>query len=219
MIADELFAYLDDYLKIRAIADYGPQGLQVEAENSTVQRVALAVDTAPDTIIAAAKWKADLLLVHHGILWRNVEPIAGPFGRRVRLLIENHVHLYAAHLALDAHPIVGNNAVLASMLDLENIDWWCDVMGTEIGVIGDVNGTLNDIRLRLDNILKTHARVLNCGPQTIQKMAIVSGFGADRAAEAKKLGADTLLTGETSHANYYACLLYTSDAADDEYNV
>lgn len=208
MIADELFAYLDDYLKIRAIADYGPQGLQVEAENSTVQRVALAVDTAPDTIVAAAKWKADLLLVHHGILWRNVEPIAGPFGRRVRLLIKNRVHLYAAHLALDAHPVVGNNAVLASMLDLENIDWWCDVMGTEIGVIGDVNGTLNDIRLRLDNILKTHARVLNCGPQTIQKMAIVSGFGADRAAEAKKLGADTLLTGETSHANYYAASDY-----------
>jgi putative NIF3 family GTP cyclohydrolase 1 type 2 len=35
-------------------------------------------------------------------------------------------------------------------------------------------------------------------------LAIVSGFGADRVAEAEKLGADTLLTGETSHANYYA---------------
>ena len=208
MIADELIAYLDDYLKIRTVADYGPQGLQVEAENSTVQRVAIAVDTAPDTIIAAAEWKADLLLVHHGILWRNVEPLTGPLGRRVRLLIENHMHLYAAHLALDAHPIVGNNAVLAGMLDLENVDWWCDVMGTEIGVIGNVNGTLNDIKLRLDNILQTNARVLNCGPDTIQKMAIVSGFGADRASEAKELGADTLLTGETSHANFYAASDY-----------
>lgn len=204
MKADELFTYLDDYLQIQTIADYGPQGLQVEALNPTVQRVALTVDTAPETIIAAAEWKADLLLVHHGILWRNLEPITGPLGRRVRLLIENHMHLYAAHLALDAHPVVGNNAVLAGMLGMENVDWWCDVMGTEIGVIGEISGSLNDIKLHLANELQTNVRILNYGPETVQKMAIISGFGVDRAAEAKELGADTLLTGETSHANYYA---------------
>ena len=116
MFAKELFSYLDEFLQITDIADYGPQGLQVEAGNATVERVALAVDTAPDTIIAAAQWKADMLLVHHGIFWRSVEPLVGPLGRRVRLLLENQMHLYAAHLALDAHPNVGNNAVLARML-------------------------------------------------------------------------------------------------------
>ncbi len=208
MNAQELFTYLDEYLQIRGIADYGPQGLQVEAQNEKVERIALAVDTAPDTINAAAAWSADMLLVHHGILWRNVEPIAGPLGRRVQLLLENHIHLYAAHLALDAHPVIGNNAVLASMLELQNIEWWCDVMGTKIGVIGESARRLEDIAAFLDGKLQTTSRVLNHGPNLVRKMAIVSGFGADRAAEAKRLGADTLLTGETSHANYYAASDY-----------
>lgn len=208
MKAKELIAYLDEYLQIKTINDYGPQGLQVEADNPAVQRIALTVDTAPDTILAAAEWKADMLLVHHGILWRNVEPIVGPLGRRIRLLLENHIHLYAAHLALDAHPVVGNNAVLARMIGLENIDWWCDVMGTKIGVIGETKKSLTEIQMQLNDALQTKTRVLCYGPDPVQKLAIVSGFGADRVAEAKELGADTLLTGETSHANFYAAADY-----------
>jgi dinuclear metal center YbgI/SA1388 family protein len=208
MKAKELIAYLDEYLQIKTITDYGPQGLQVEADNPAVQRIALTVDTAPDTILAAAEWKADMLLVHHGILWRNVEPIVGPLGRRIRLLLENHIHLYAAHLALDAHPVVGNNAVLARMVGLENIDWWCDVMGTKIGVIGETKKSLTEIQMQLNDALQTKTRVLCYGPDSVQKLAIVSGFGADRVAEAKELGADTLLTGETSHANFYAAADY-----------
>jgi dinuclear metal center YbgI/SA1388 family protein len=208
MDAKEIISYLDAYLQIQTITDYGPQGLQVEADNPEVRRIALTVDTAPNTILAAAEWQADMLLVHHGILWRQVEPISGPFGRRVRLLLQNNIHLYAAHLALDAQPIVGNNAVLARMIGLENIDWWCDVLGTKIGVIGEVNKPLGDIQLLLDDRLQTNVRVLNYGSENVQKLAIVSGFGADRVAEAKELGADSLLTGETSHANYYAAADY-----------
>jgi dinuclear metal center YbgI/SA1388 family protein len=204
MDAKELVSYLDKYLQIPIIADYGPQGLQVEAENPVVQRIALTVDTSPETILAAAEWKADMLLVHHGILWRNVETIAGPLGKRVRLLLCNDIHLYAAHLALDAHPIVGNNAVLADMLGLENKEWWCDVMGTKIGIIGEIDQPLSKIQQQLNNILQTNVRILSYGPKTVNKLAIVSGFGIDRAAEANKLGADSFLTGETSHANYYA---------------
>lgn len=208
MIAQDLFTYLDDYLQIRSIADYGPQGLQVEAHAPVIERVALAVDTAPETIAAAADWEADLLLVHHGILWRTMERIAGPLGRRVRLLIENRMHLYAAHLALDAHPVVGNNAVLARMAGVADIEWWCDVMGTKIGVIGEINRPLAEFKRQVDTDLRTNARVLNYGPESIGRLAIVSGFGADRAAEAKELGADTLLTGETSHAHHYAASDY-----------
>lgn len=204
----ELVTYLDNYLQIAAIADYGPQGLQVEAANNNVQRVALAVDTAPATIQAAARWPADMLLVHHGILWRSVERIAGPLGLRVRTLLENGIHLYAAHLALDAHPQVGNNAVLARMLDMEVDDWWCEAMGTKIGVCGRIDAPLHDLVQRVNDSLHTQARVLEHGPAQVHKLAIVSGFGADRVGEAKTMGADTLLTGETSHANFWAAADY-----------
>ena len=200
----ELITYMDNYLQIAAIADYGPQGLQVEAANNDVRRIALAVDTAPATIEAAAAWQADMLLVHHGILWRSVEPIAGPLGRRVRLLLANNIHLYAAHLALDAHAEVGNNALLARMLGMPVEAWWCEVMGSKIGVIGRVDTSLDKLVSLVNDRLHTQARALQYGPAKVGRLAIVSGFGADRVGEAQEMGADTLLTGETSHANYWA---------------
>jgi dinuclear metal center YbgI/SA1388 family protein len=200
----ELIAYLDDYLQIAKIADYGPQGLQVEAANNDVRRLALAVDTALPVIAAAAAWGADMLLVHHGILWRSVERLAGPLGARVRLLLQHDVHLYAAHLALDAHPEVGNNAVLAALLGVAIEGWWCEAQGTPIGVVGTVDSSLTELAAQVNARLHTTARVLAHGPARVGRLAIVSGFGADRAAEAQAAGADTLLTGETSHTHYYA---------------
>lgn len=210
MMRTELVDYLNDYLRVHEIDDYGPQGLQVETENKTVERIALAVDSGPAVIEAAAGWDADMLLVHHGILWRSVEPIAGPLGRRVRLLMHRGVNLYAAHLPLDAHPEVGNNAVLAQMLGVDVGRRWCEPTNVPIGVLGEVavGTSLGDFVGRVEEALETEARVLAHGPDRVEKVAIVSGFGADEVEAAGALGADTFLTGETSHANYWAASDY-----------
>ena len=201
----ELLAYLDNYLNIAGIEDYGPQGLQVEAENEQINRIALAVDTSPAAIQAAAGWQADMLLVHHGVLWRSVEPIAGPLGQRVRLLLQNGINLYAAHLPLDAHPEVGNNAVLAQMFGVEVEEWWCPYRGTPLAVVGSLSEDKNlaDFAGLVEEQLDTQTRILAYGPKRIKRVAILSGFGADEIAAARAAGADTFLTGETSHANYW----------------
>ncbi|MCA9935365.1 MAG: Nif3-like dinuclear metal center hexameric protein [Ardenticatenaceae bacterium] len=210
----KLVAYLNNYLHITEIADYGPQGLQLEADNPRVQRIALAVDVAPPVVNAAAEWGADMLLVHHGILWRDVTRLAGPLGERVRLLLRHNMHLYAAHLPLDAHPEVGNNAVLAQMMGLSIRDWWFAPKGTPLGVFGVLENPmpLAEFVGRVETNLHTKSRVLPHGTSQVQQVAIISGFGADQVAAAKELGADTFLTGETSHANYWA-------AADHDINV
>lgn len=214
MKSTELISYLDAYLRIGEIADYGPQGLQVEADQPDIRRIALAVDVAPSVISAAAQWRADMLLVHHGILWRDVERLAGPLGQRVRLLLQHHMHLYAAHLPLDAHPEVGNNAVLARMIGLNVEAWWCAPKGAPLAVFGQlaVPTPLEQLVTLLENKLPTTARTLAHGPAMAHKVAILSGFGADQIAGAQAIGADTFVTGESSHANYWA-------AADYELNV
>lgn len=214
MNRSELLDYLDSYLRVSEIEDYGPQGLQVDAGNDTINRVALAVDTSPNVIQAASDWGADLLLVHHGILWGKVEPITGPLGRRVRMLIQGGINLYGAHLPLDAHPEVGNNAVLAEMMGITVKDWWCAPKGTPIGVLGEVSKEtqINEFVNRVEERLKASCRLLDFGSRTVQKVAILSGFGADEVAGAKAAGADTYLTGETSHSNYW-------DASDYGINV
>lgn len=206
----DLITYLDAYLHIHDLADYGPQGLQLEADKETVQRIALAVDVAPAIIETAVAWNADMLLVHHGVLWRTVERIAGPLGHRIRLLLKHGAHLYAAHLALDAHPEVGNNVTLARMLGVNVGEWWCAPKGFPIAVYGSLGTSLPlaDFVQRVESQLNTKARVLAHGPDEVEKVAILSGFGADQVREAKLLGADTFLTGETSHANYWAAADY-----------
>ncbi len=202
----DLVTYLDDYLHIDDIADYGPQGLQVETANKDVKRIALAVDVSPAVIETAVSWQADMLLVHHGILWRQVERIAGPLGARVQQLMAHGINLYAAHLPLDAHPEVGNNAVLAKQFGITEPEWWCSPTNVPIGVIGDVPAqpALADLVSQVSSQLQTKARLLAHGPAQVKRLAILSGFGADKVADVKKLGADTYLTGETSHANFWA---------------
>lgn len=201
----DLVAYLDNYLQINEIADYGPQGLQVETDNEEINRIALSVDVSPMIIETAVSWQADLLLVHHGILWRDVERIAGPLAARVRPMMRHGLNLYAAHLALDAHPEVGNNAVLAQLLDVDISDWWCAPTGTPIGIVGPLatETPLAQFVEKVNGQLNTSATVLAQGPDVVKQVAIVSGFGADKIAEAKTLGIDTFLTGETSHQNYW----------------
>jgi dinuclear metal center YbgI/SA1388 family protein len=211
MIAtDEVVAYLDAYLHLAEFKDYGPQGLQVEAGRPLIGKVALSVDVAPAVLQAAAAWGADMLLVHHGILWRSVERLAGPLGQRVRLLLQHDMHLYAAHLALDGHPEVGNNAVLARLLDVAVSGWWCAPMGLPIGVHGPTTAVmpLAQFVANVEQQLHTTVRVLAHGPANVQHIAILSGFGADQIGAAKALGCDTLLTGETSHANFWAASDY-----------
>jgi len=214
MDINQLAAYLDDFLGVNEIKDYGPQGLQVEIPGIDVTRVGLAVDISPTVVEAAADWGAQLLLVHHGILWGDAQRIAGGLGARVRGLVKNDISLYAAHLALDAHPEVGNNAVLARTLGIEISDWWAEYEGVNIGCFGTLAtpSPISSLVELLDRQLPTRCRVLAHGPEMAHRVACISGFGADKIAAAAALGADTFVTGETSHENYWA-------AKDNKINV
>ena len=200
----ELVQYLDAYLRIHEIKDYGPQGLQVEGRDE-VRTIVGMVDAHLPNVEAALHARADLLLVHHGIFWGPPKRLAGSFGLLVRTMIEADLNLYAAHLALDAHPAVGNNAELARRLGLEVVDWWANINGVNLAVIAEAPGGM-----KLDYLVDHFEQnvgpvklVQAHGPRIVHKVAILSGFGAKEIEQAAALGCDAFLTGETSHAAYY----------------
>lgn len=204
MKCDDLVAYLDTYLKIATIKDYGPQGLQIEGKDE-VNRIVGMVDAQQPSVEAAIGAQADLLLVHHGIFWGGAKPLRGGYGKLVRTYLGADLNLYAAHLALDAHPEVGNNAELARRLGLEIIDWWGNANGIKLAVLA-----VNDHGIKLDYLVERfehNVGPLNLvqahGPRLIHKVGILSGFGARDIEEAATLGCDLYITGETSHAQYY----------------
>ena len=207
MQRDELVRYLDRYLRIDAIPDYGPQGLQVEGAGE-VTRIVFTVDAGQPCIDAAIKVGAQMQIVHHGLFWGAQEPIRGPFGHKIQRLFQANLNLYAAHLALDAHPEVGNNVELARLLELTVESWFCNVKGTDIGVVAVApdGTTVESLAAALKARLGVEPRTLAHGPAAVRRVALVSGSGVSYAKEAAVLGADTLVTGETSHAHFYAAV-------------
>jgi len=198
---NELVAHLDEYLRVAQIPDSSPNGLQVQGADR-VTRVAYAVDVAVQTIRAAEKARADFLVVHHGLWWGRHVQITGTMHKRIAALIRSDMSLYAAHLPLDCHPKVGNNAELARRLGLRVEKTFGDYKGVQIGVIG---ATSKPLRLAafatiVEKELNGPADVFAFGPRTVRRIGIISGAGAMLAEEAAAAGCDTLLTGETSHA-------------------
>ena len=117
----EIVSYSDDFLRIRDVGDWDNalNGLQIE-NSGGVTRLGVAVDVSTRVLTEAAKKNIDLLIVHHGLFWPGLQPVRKSLRRQLQLAFENDIALYSAHLPLDIHPKIGNNAQLAVALGLKN---------------------------------------------------------------------------------------------------
>lgn len=203
MKTERLLQYLDDYLGVPEFPDYRTalNGLQVEAPER-VERLAAAVDASEETIRGAVDAGADLLLVHHGLFWGGLQPATGRRFRKLAALIRHETGLYSAHLPLDAHPEVGNCAVLARALGFEPKDRFGRYEETRIGWSVDVDLERDALRDRLAATLDADVRLVAGGADRIRRAGIVTGSGGSFIEEAARSGLDALVTGEGSHHDY-----------------
>lgn len=200
----QLASYLDRYLQVRELpdSDRALNGLQVE-NSGRLSRVLGAVDACDASIAAAAARGADFLIVHHGLFWDGLRPITGRLGRKVRTLVAHDICLYAAHIPLDCHPEVGNNAVLAAELGVEGTRPFGRYEGIEIGVMGGLDLPLDDLVKRVRERLGTPPRVIAKGPARTKQVAVVTGAASAYIAEAHERGVDTFITGEGPHHAFH----------------
>lgn len=200
---------LNDRLDHDAYAgvDASSNGLQIGDESDTIDRAAFAVDGAVSTIREAATMGADVLVVHHGIVWGGLDRITGIEYERTSACIENDVALYASHLPLDGHDDHGNATGLASFLDCEIVAPFGDYGGLTIGQRARAENALSveELRDRLSE-LDTGGEpigVLKFGPDRIEEIAVVTGSGTDWIREAAETGVDALVTGEGKQKAYH----------------
>jgi len=199
-------ADLDALLKTAEIPDY-PQainGIQVESDADIV-KVAAAVDLRERTIRLALDAGANLLLVHHGLFWRGLQPLRGPHYRRIHALLTSGMALYSSHLPLDAHAEIGNNVLLARELALEPSAGFARYETVDTGVRGDCRIATGELLARAGAIAerwggRAHASHLDAGRMT-RRWGICTGAGAsaDTLREAVEYGIDTLIVGEGPH--------------------
>ena len=193
-----LIDHCDALLKPERFSDYGPNGLQVPGAEE-IATVATGVSASVELFERAAEAGAQLVLVHHGLFWG-----AGAYGidkalhRRLVPLYAHGMALAAYHLPLDAHPEIGNNALLAEGLGASDPRPFAEHEGVPIGIAARfapaiAPDELADRVRRLTGQLPLH---LAYGPERIGSIGIVSGGASDYLADAVAAGHDAFLTGE-----------------------
>lgn len=193
---EDIVTLLDATLRTGEVKDapVALNGLQVE-NDGCVRKVALAVDGSQRTLDAAVAAGADLLVLHHGLFWCGLRPLTGWWKRKVETCLRANLAVYAAHLPLDVHPELGNNAQLAAALGLQDIR-----PELEYCYSGVFPGTVAELRDR-------YAAVTGCpvtGPMPTPdapagRVMLCSGGGGPEVYAVQKLGYQTFLTGEENH--------------------
>jgi dinuclear metal center YbgI/SA1388 family protein len=216
----ELVSYLDGYLRIARVPDAptAVNGLEV-ANSGRVGRLVAAVDVsqaAIDDVVAGHRRRIEagdnesppMLLVHHGLFWDGTYAVIGRRYRRLKALLDADVALYGAHIPLDVHPEVGNNAVLARELGLANPVSFADYKGVLIGVAGDRSMPRGELGSWLERRLGAAVRLIPGGPPTTGRIGIITGAAGTEILAAREAGCDSFVTGEGMHHTYFDAMEY-----------
>ncbi len=196
----ELLAYIDETLEPGRFKDYCPNGLQV-AGTEQIATIISGVTASEALIEAAIAADADAILVHHGYFWRGEAPcIVGLKQRRLKLLLENNLNLFAYHLPLDAHSTLGNNVQLAEVLGLE-IDGRISGTGEPaIGLCGCLpeSVSLQSFADHIQHRLNREPLVIKGHDRPITTVGWCTGAAQGYLQQAAELGLDVFVSGEIS---------------------
>ena len=202
----ELARYTDSLLETWSTPDYANAVNGVQMHNQApIKKIAAAVDFSTRTVQGAISSDANLLIVHHGMFWGGLKPITGSNYRRIRMLIEADIAVYASHLPLDRHPTLGNNVLLAKELGLQPSAPFARFEDTFIGLCGESDIETAAIIKSARGFALTHGgdlRTSHVQPdRRTRKWAICTGAGAsaDTLRETTAMGVDTLIVGEGPH--------------------
>jgi dinuclear metal center YbgI/SA1388 family protein len=196
---DEIIDFCDQLLAADSFEDYGPNGLQVPGE-ADVSKVVTGVTANLELLTRARDAGAQLVIVHHGLFFGDApRALSGSMAERLRCVLCSRVSVAAYHLPLDAHPEIGNNALLAERLGLEPLeDRFAPFRGRPVGVVARSQGDLDVAALvtRVSEAVGREPLVFDEGPERIRTVGIVTGGGSRAVADAAALGLDAFVTGE-----------------------
>ncbi len=222
----EITAFLDAELRIGEIPDYpgAVNGLQLE-NGGAVTKVAAAVDASLPVVEAAVAAGADLLVVHHGMFWQGAQPLTRAFYRKIKAAMDGGLAIYSAHLPLDVHPELGNNALLAKAIGFDTDGTFLDWKGSRLGLTATVELPREDLVARVAAAVGGPVHLCPGGPEVIRKIGIITGGAGSEVAICTTSGLDTFITGEGPHWSYPLAeelgvnLLYAGHYATETFGV
>jgi len=196
----QIVSYADEHLRIREIDDWpnALNGLQVE-NSGAVTKIGAAVDASARTIDTAIERGVNFLIVHHGLFWPGLQPLIGGRRRLLEQVFGNDLALYSAHLPLDVHSVLGNNAQLADSLGLEDTKPFFEVKGQPVGLRIAAEISRDDLARKLEQSLGGPVRMFATGPAEAKSIGLITGGAGSEIYAVAREGIDTFITGEAPH--------------------
>jgi len=196
----DLATYTDRFLRIRDVGDWDNalNGLQIE-NSGRVSRIGAAVDVSTRVLIEAAGKNVDFLIVHHGLFWPGLQPVTRFLRRQLQLAFETDVALYSAHLPLDIHPKVGNNAQVIAALGLKSSQLFLEEKGQSVGLKTRASMPRNELVRKMRKVLNGPVKVFDFGPKQTRAIGVVTGAAGSEIYRVAEEGIDTFITGEAPH--------------------
>ena len=196
----QIVSYADEHLRIREIDDW-PNALNgLQAENSgAVTKIGAAVDASARTVERANERGVNLLVVHHGLFWPGLQPISGGRRRMFEQIFRSDLAIYSAHLPLDVHSVLGNNAQLAASLGFENTKPFFEVKGQPIGLRTETRISRDELTSKLEQSLGGPVKMFASGPVEAKSIGLVTGGAGSEIYAVAREGIDTFITGEAPH--------------------
>jgi dinuclear metal center YbgI/SA1388 family protein len=196
----QLVDYCRDLLRIGEIADWpnALNGLQIE-NSGAVTKVGAAVDASTRTIDAAIEDGINFLIVHHGLFWPGLQPVIGSRRRMLERALKHDLALYSAHLPLDIHSVLGNNAQLASALGFDQTEPFLEQKGQCVGLKIRAQTSRTDLARKLEQSLGGPVKLFAAGPEQTKAIGLITGGAGSEIYTVAAGGIDTFITGEAPH--------------------
>ena len=198
----DLVAYCDRRTHRSGFRDFPGafNGLQVK-NDGRVTKIGAAVDAGLVPFQSAVAAGVDFLIVHHGMFWDMPRCLDGPIRHRVAPLRGGNCAVYSSHLPLDAHPQLGNNALLARQLGLTPRRRFLTLAGQPISFIAPSRLKRSALRRKLE-ALYPRVVAVEYGSTAPRRIAFCSGSGRSAVPELRPAGVDTLVTGELREEHF-----------------
>ena len=198
----KIATFCDERTRRHEIKDFKEayNGLQFE-NTGVIRKVGASVDAGLIPFQKAVDRNVDLLIVHHGMFWSPLQPITGVNFQKINTLLNGGLAVYSSHLPLDCHSEIGNNVLLAKEIGLQPTGTFLNYEGADVGLITEGISRL-DLIEQLQKTFDDKVQSIEFGSKKPNKIAILTGSGSSAVSELKRIGVDTLITGELRQNHY-----------------
>ncbi|MEG0132497.1 MAG: Nif3-like dinuclear metal center hexameric protein [Clostridium sp.] len=203
---EDIINIMEKIAPVNLKESYDNVGFMVGDKDAKVDKVLIALDCTLDVIEEAKNLGAQLILTHHPLLFIKPKTITTDTlqGKKIISLIKNNIGLYSSHTNLDS---VGGglNDTFVKLLGFnsgEIIDKSpnCDKIG--IGRMVDFKEEKNleeIVKLIKDKLNLKSLRFSGNLDKKVRRIALINGSGQDYMQKSYEMGADLVITGDTTY--------------------